>query len=230
MRYRLAPLGILALLAASACGATPSSAPATGAPKESAPAAGAGGGGVPAIPAIPAPVAVTVDPRTTAYLVLDLTTVICSPQPHCVATLPAAAALLKKARAAHALVVYSQTPTPGTQVRPEVAPLPGDPQVKGHADKFFGTDLEQVLKSHGIKTVVVVGSASNGAVLYTTFGANLRGYTAVVAEDGISAANPFANLLTEWQLLNEPGYANPKNTPLAADKVTLSRGDLISFG
>src|ERR1700743_747641 len=39
---------------------------------------------------VPRPVAVTVDPRTTAYLVLDLTTAVCSPHPTCVSSLPAA--------------------------------------------------------------------------------------------------------------------------------------------
>lgn len=181
------------------------------------------------IPTIPPPVAVTVDAKTSAYLVLDLTSVICTPRPTCQATLPAAAALLAKARAAGALVVYSETPTPGSMILPQVAPRPGDPKVTGRADKFFGTMLDEILKSKGIKTTVIVGTAANGAVLYTSFGANLRGYTVVVATDGIAADDPFPLLLTQYQLLNQPGFANPNNTALAEDKVTLSRGDLITF-
>ena len=65
-------------------------------------------------------------------------------------------------------------------------------------------------------------------MLYTAFGANVRGYTVVVATDGISAA-PFPMVLTQYQLLNQPGFANPENTPLAENKVTLSRSDLITF-
>jgi nicotinamidase-related amidase len=136
--------------------------------------------------------------------------------------------LLTKARNANAPVICSETPTPGSTILAEVAPRPADPKVTGRADKFYGTALDDILKSKGIKTLVVVGTAANGAVLYTAFGANIRGYTVVVAVDGISA-DPFPMLLTQDQLLNQPGFANPENTPLAESKVTLSRGDLITF-
>ncbi|MBI3304380.1 MAG: cysteine hydrolase [Deltaproteobacteria bacterium] len=182
-----------------------------------------------AVPTIPAPAAVTVDAKTTAYLVLDLTSVICTPRKSCVASLPAAAALLKKARDASVFVVYSDTPTAGSTILPEVAQQPDDPKVTGRADKFFGTNLDDILKAKGIKTVVIAGSAANGAVLYTAFGANLRGYVVVVAEDGISSDDAFAVLLTRYQLLNQPGFTNPDNKPLQATGVTLSRTALITF-
>src|SRR5438309_3748808 len=182
-----------------------------------------------AVPKIPDAVAVTVEAPTTALLVLDITTVICTPRPACVASVPKIQALLKKARDAKAFVVYSQTTTAGTQVLPEVAPVAGEPQVAGRADKFFSTNLDDLLKSKGIKTAVIVGSAAHGAVLYTSFGANERGYTVVVAEDGIAADNDFALLLTKWQLLNEPGFANSDNTPLKATAVTISSSDKITF-
>lgn len=181
-----------------------------------------------AIPTLPPPVPVVVDGKTTAYLVLDLTSIICAPQPACQATLPAAASLLAKARQANASVIYSETPTPGSTILAEVAPRPAEPKVTGRADKFYGTPLDDILKSKGIKILVIVGSAANGAVLYTAFGGNVRGYTVVVATDGISAA-PFPMLLAQYQLLNQPGFANPDNTPLAESKVTLSRSDLITF-
>lgn len=178
---------------------------------------------------LPRPVPVTVDPGTTAYLLLDLTSVVCAPNPSCVASLPAAASLLARARAAGATIVYSQTLTPGSQVLPQVAPQPGEPVVMAHADKFFGTDLDQVLSSRGIKTLVVVGTAANGAVLYTTLEANLRGYTVVVAEDGTSADSPFIMRYSLFQLLNEPGFSNPQNTPLKTGAVTLSVTSLVAF-
>jgi nicotinamidase-related amidase len=178
---------------------------------------------------VPRPVAVTVDPSTTAYLVLDLTSAVCAPNPTCVSTLPAAASLLAKARAAGATVIYSQTGTAGSEILPQVAPQPGDPIVTGHADKFFGTDLDQILTARGIKTLVVVGSVTNGAVLYTTFEANLRGFTVVVAEDGVSADSPFIMNYSLFQLLNEPGFTNTDNTPLTANAVTLSKSKLVTF-
>lgn len=212
-RYRVVAL-IAALIAALLPGLLPASAPAVAAQ---------------AMPTIPAPAAVTLDPATTAYLVLDVNSAVCAPRPGCQATLPAIAALLDRARQANAFVVYSNTTAPGTTILPEVAPLPDDPMVTTSADKFFNTPLDDILRDRGIRTAVVVGTAANGAVLYTSFGASTRGYTVVVAEDGISAAEDFAVLLTRYQLLNQPGFGNPDNEPLRERAVTLSRTDLIAF-
>lgn len=179
---------------------------------------------------VPRPVAVTVNPATTAVLVLDLNSVVCAPNPSCVATLPAVATLLARARAAGALVVYSNTTTAGATILPQVAPKPGDPIVEARADKFYGTDLQQILSSHGIQTVVIAGgTGSNGAVLYTTFEANLRGYTAVVAENGVSAASGYILRYSLYQLVNEPGFPNADNTPLLANSVTLSTTSQVTF-
>lgn len=103
---------------------------------------------------------------------------------------------------------------------PEVEPMPDDPSVRSRADKFFATDLEDILRGWDIRTAVIGGTLANGAVLYTAYGANLRGYTVVVAEDGISDPTPFGLLLARYQLLNQP---------LAQTRVTLSRTDLIEF-
>ena len=40
---------------------------------------------------------------------------------------------------------------------------------------FCNTDLEKILKDKGIKTVIAVGTSSNGAVLFTASGAAFRG-------------------------------------------------------
>jgi nicotinamidase-related amidase len=180
-----------------------------------------------ALPTIPAPAPVTLDPATTAFLVLDLNSAVCAPRPSCQATLPAVAAFLDRARQANVFVVHSSTP--GATTLPEVAPRPDEPTVVGRADKFFNTQLDDLLRNRGIRTAVIVGTVANGAVLYTSFGANLRGSTVVVAEDGISAPDDFVVLLTRHQLLNQPGFSNPENEPLREGAVTLSRTDLISF-
>lgn len=182
-----------------------------------------------AIPAIRPSVPVTVDAATTAFLVLDLTSAVCTPNPRCIATLPAAASLLAKARAAGALVVYSKTVVPGDQVLPKVSPRGGEQSVAARANKFFGTELDNILRSHAIKTVVMVGSRTNGAILYTSFAANARGYTAVVAVDGASADTDFIQHYSLFQLLNQPGFPNAANAPLAPHAVTLSDSNLITF-
>ena len=53
--------------------------------------------------------AVTIDPKTTALLLLDFVHPICSEQtkPRCVASLPAIKKLLDEARTNHVMVVYS---------------------------------------------------------------------------------------------------------------------------
>jgi nicotinamidase-related amidase/cytochrome c5 len=181
------------------------------------------------VPTIPAPVAVTLNPATTAFLLLDFSSVICTPRPSCVAVLPVASTLLTKARTANAFVVYSDIPVPTSTILPELAPAANDPTVAGSADKFFGTNLDDLLKQKGIQTVVIAGYAANGAVLYTAFHATVRGYTVVVAEDAMGSEDPFAVELTRYQLLNQPGLSNPENKPLEAGRVTLSRSDLITF-
>ena len=181
------------------------------------------------IPKIPDPVAVEVPVKGAALLVLDITSVICPPRPTCVASVPKIAALIKKARDAKVPVIYSQTATAGSTYIADIAPQAGDASVTGRADKFYGTNLEQLLKDKAVETAVVVGSAANGAVLYTTFGLGLRGITVVVAQDGISGDPEFTETLTRWQLLNEPGFANVNNTPLDRGHVTLSTTDKITF-
>jgi nicotinamidase-related amidase len=85
------------------------------------------------------------------------------------------------------------------------------------------------LKKLGAKTLVIVGSASNGAVMYSSFHANVLGYTVAVAVDGISSADPFATFDAEYQMLNQPGLNNPTNKPLTANAVTLTRTDQITI-
>ncbi|HWZ47896.1 MAG TPA: cysteine hydrolase [Herbaspirillum sp.] len=183
------------------------------------------------IPAIPAAATVTLDAQTTALLVLDINAAVCRPNPACTATLPAISSLLNKARAAKVPVIYSTTVSPSgppPQLE-EIAPRTGEPIVMARANKFVGTELEDILKKDKIRTVVIVGSAANGAVMYSAFHANSKGFTAVVAEDGLSSPVPINTVLARYQMLNQPGFPNPGNTPLADQRVTLSRSDLISF-
>ncbi len=232
--HRSATVTLAILLAACAPPApVPSAAPATAsatvAPTTAPTAAPATANPAVTVPTVPAAVAVEIPVKGAVLLVLDITTAICTPRPPCVTSVPKIAALIKKARDAKVPVIYSETTTAGASILPEVAPQAGEPSVKTSADKFFNTNLDQLLKDRGVENAVVVGSASNGAVLYTTFGLNLRGYTAVVAVDGISANVEWPTNFVEWQLLNQPGFTNPENKPLDKQHVTLSATDKITF-
>jgi nicotinamidase-related amidase len=181
----------------------------------------------PEAPVLPDVTPIAVDPTTTAFLVLDINSAVCPSRPACVASVPSISRMLSRARAAGMFVGFSSTA--GAEVLPDVAPRDSEPVVTARADKFFNTTLDQILKDHGIQTVVLVGAAANGAVLYTSFGANERGYTVAVATDGISSGPDFDTYLAEYQILNQPGFSNPTNDPLHANAATLTRSDLISF-
>jgi nicotinamidase-related amidase len=173
------------------------------------------------LPAAPALKPVTVDPKTTALLMLDFMNQNCGQRPRCVASIPAMKKLLEAARAAKALVVYSViAKTTTADVIKDVAPLPGEPSVLSGPDKFLHTDLEKILKDKGIQTVIAVGTSANGAVLFTASGAAFRGMNVVVPVDGISAADPIAEYATVLDF---------STAPLVSNKTTLTRSDMIKF-
>src|SRR5437762_8898340 len=239
IRRAMPAITAMALLAscttpAAAPSPSPTVAPTTAAPTTAAPTVAPSPTASPTLapnvaPAIPAPATVTLDAKTTALVVLDIINPTCTTRPACAESIPALQALIKKARDAGVPVVYTNTAATNAIV-PEVAPIAGDVTVvPTNADKFNNPDFDAAFKAKKVTTLLLVGTRSNGAVLYTAFEANVRGYTVVVAIDGISGTIPFETTLAEWQMLNQPGSTNADNKPLAEKLVTLSRGDLITF-
>ncbi len=167
---------------------------------------------------------VTVDPRTTALLVLDILNTACNTQrrPRCVSSVPRLVTLINRANARGMPVIYSITNPPTTvdNILPLVRPLGGEPVVAANADKFLGTNLEQILRDRGIRTVIVTGTAAHGAVLYTASAAALRGFSVIVPVDLMSAETLYIEQYVAWNLAN---------APTIGARVTLTRGDLISF-
>ena len=176
------------------------------------------------VPTAPEVKSVTVDPRTTALLMLDFVPQdpYCGPKrPRCGATLPAMKQLLVRARGKGVAVIFSVAGKfEAADIAKDVAPAANEPTVKSKADKFLNTDLEKILKDKGIQTVIVTGNIANGAVLYTGTGAALRGLKVIVPTDGLSANEPFEELLTVWQLAHGPGFGN---------LVTITKSDMIKF-
>jgi Isochorismatase family len=175
------------------------------------------------LPALPAPVAVSVNPKTTALLVLDY--VFCARMAGCNATLPAVANLLSKARAAGALVIYTKVPIPAVLTNQT-----GEMVITNDVgpDKYLNTSLASILQTNGIKTLVVTGVSSTGALLYTAQESCARKFTVVIAADTLFGT-PFVQSYVPYQLLNGPGCSNPTNTPLSAGHATLSTTSLINF-
>lgn len=158
-------------------------------------------------PPPPALKPVALDRKTTALLMLDFNQQSCNPQrrPRCVASIPRIKPLLAAARAAGMPVVFSVGGGgKPSDIAADLAPVGDEPVVSSGVDKFAGTDLEKILRAKGVTTVIVVGAAAHGAVLYTASGAAMRGMKVVVPVDGISAELPYAEQYTAWHLVNVP--------------------------
>lgn len=165
---------------------------------------------------------VTINPKETALLILDIVTPICNAErtPRCIASLPKLQGLLNQARAKGVAVIYTLggKATPADILK-EVAPRGGEPIVESNADKFFKTDLEKILKEKGIKTVIAVGTWANGAVLSTSSGAVVRGFQVIVPVDGMSAQSTYVEQYVTWHIANSP----------ATRGMALTRIDMIQF-
>jgi len=175
------------------------------------------------VPPAPALQDVTVDPSTTAFLVLDIEERTCNPErrPRCLATVPAISGFLSRAREKGIFVAYSLT-RQGTRetILPEVKPKGAEPIVQSSVDKFFRTELEEILSQKGIGTVIIAGTAAEGAVLHTAAAASMRGLRVIVPVDGLSSSSLYAEQYTVWHLLNSPG---------TRQNAVLTRFDRISF-
>lgn len=172
-------------------------------------------------PAAPELKPVTIDAKTTALLMLDFMNQNCGKRPRCVAEIPALKKLLGDARNAKVAVVYSIIANTTTaDVIADVAPLSDEQFVQSGPDKFLRTDLEKILKEKGITTVIVTGTASNGAVLYTASGAAFRGMNVIVPVDGLSAVDPYADYSTVFTFMTGPQVSA---------KTTLTKIDMIKF-
>jgi nicotinamidase-related amidase len=173
------------------------------------------------LPPAPALKPATVDPKTTALLMLDFMNQNCGKRPRCTATIPAVKKLLDEARANKMAVVYSFiAKTTAADVIKDVAPAAGEPSVTAGPDKFLGTELEKILKGKNIQTVIAVGTSANGAVLYTASAAALRGMKVIVPVDGMSSSDAVADLTAAVVLTTAPRVSS---------NVTLTKLDMVKF-
>jgi hypothetical protein len=182
------------------------------------------------MPATPDPARVTLDPKTTALIVLDYVEDICIKQPTCTGQmLPAMTPFLERVRKAGLVVAYGTRKQNMTHWLKEVAPAPGDIQIISTAqDRFYNTDLDKVLKAKGIKTLIMVGWKISGSVTYTSVGAMIRDYTVVIPMDTTSAGSGYETTIGFYNVLNS-GNANLANEPLKPKAVTLTRTDMVTF-
>jgi nicotinamidase-related amidase len=185
------------------------------------------------VPPAPELKSVTLDPKTTALLVLDMIKQTCNEQrrPRCVAAIPKIEKLLAAARASGVTVIYSLFPSPSpatfpnpviSDYVPALAPKGNEPVVTSIVDKFMlgdkDTGLQKILKDKGITTLVSVGTTPHNGVLFTSVLAALRGFNVVVPVDGMAGNNAYEDQATAYILATSIVY-----------KVTLTSIDMIKF-
>jgi Isochorismatase family len=182
------------------------------------------------MPATPDPARVTLDPKTTALMVLDYVEPICNAQPSCKdKMLPAMTPFMERVRKAGLTVAYGTRGQNMSKWLKEVAPTTGDIKIINTAqDRFYNTDLDKALKAKGIKTLIMVGWKVSGSVTYTSVGAMAHDYTVVIPVDTTSAGSDYETTIGFYNVLNS-GNANLANEPLKPKATTLSRTDMITF-
>ena len=80
---------------------------------------------------------------------------------------------------------------PAVEIYPELTPQPGDVVVrKQRVSAFTGTNLDMILRSNNIDTLLLTGILTQGVVLSTLRHAADMDYRAVVVADGCSDKDP----------------------------------------
>lgn len=85
-------------------------------------------------------------------------------------------------------LLYTIEGTPGQEIIAELAPEPGDLVVRKYRSSgFWGTNLDMLLRSNGIETVIVTGCTTEGCVESTARDALFNDYYVVLPEDCVAS-------------------------------------------
>jgi len=167
---------------------------------------------------------VTLDPRRTAVIVVDMQNDFIKPSGKLYAhgsekIIEPIRSVLEKARRSEATIIYTMdwhekddpefevwgehalANTWGAEVVDELKPLGDEILVrKPSYDAFYGTSLDHILRTRGLKTLIMMGVIANICVLHTAGSAAMRGYELVVPVDCIFALNEFDYTLALRQM------------------------------
>ncbi|MHA1398086.1 MAG: cysteine hydrolase [Candidatus Heimdallarchaeaceae archaeon] len=161
--------------------------------------------------------------RETALIVMDLQNENCNEErrPRCVKTLYVIQNMLEEARKREMEVIYTLTSAAAKMnIRKEVMPKREEKIIKGGVDKFYKTELEDILRKKRVKRVILVGTAANGAILHTATGAAERNFEVIIPINGISAATIFEEKYAIWHLANGPGTRR---------KITITKTEKMNY-
>jgi nicotinamidase-related amidase len=162
----------------------------------------------------PEPKPIALDSKTTAILVLDLSSRCHDPKQVCSKLMPAVGEFLEKARAAGVPIIYSvSSSAKGTPLGEVATPLKRKESeaviYPDGFDKFIGGELQTMLKEKGAKTLIITGSSTNTAVLYTaTTAARIYRYNIVIPMDGSNADRQYEQEYSIHQFTVMPSNAN----------------------
>jgi len=156
----------------------------------------------------------TLDSKSTSILVLDLNARCDDPNQVCSKITAPLGDFLDKARAAAVPIVYSvSAAAKGKPIGELAGPLrrkESESIIYPDAfDKFHGGELQAFLKDKGAKTLIITGSSTNAAVLYTaTTAARMHRYSIVIPMDGVNAATRYEQEYAIHQFTVLPSEAN----------------------
>ena len=179
------------------------------------------------MPNRPIPTEVTVNPKTTAVLVLDLNARCENPDEPCHKLIEPVGKFLAGARQAQMFIAYTVADrykgTPEARMPHAFQQQSDEPVIFPAAfDKFYSGELQPMLQKKSIKTVIVCGASSNQAVLYTaTAAARPFGYDVVIPVDGLIARGEYEHEFTLHQFTILPGGAAQKFKITEFDKIRI---------
>jgi nicotinamidase-related amidase len=156
----------------------------------------------------------TLDSKTTAVLVLDLSARCQEAKQVCSKLMAPIGDFLEKTRAAGVPILYTvSAAAKGTPLGEVAAPLKrkgSEPVIYPDAfDKFVGGELQAWLKEKGARTLIITGSSSTTVVLYTaTTAARMHRYAIVIPMDGINANTRYEQEYSIHQFTVLPNEAN----------------------
>lgn len=162
----------------------------------------------------PLPQALKLDHRTTAIAVLDLSVRCEDPKEVCSKLMQPLGEFLERARQASVPIFYTISAMAlGTPAGDVAAPLKrreSEPILYPDAfDKFMGGELKAELNKYNCRSLVIVGSATNFAVLYTaTTAARIHKYDVVIPLDGVNAKRNYEQEYAIHQMTILPASAH----------------------
>jgi nicotinamidase-related amidase len=174
----------------------------------------------------PQPQPFTLQNKTTAILVLDLSSRCEDPKEVCFQLMKPLGKFLERARQSSIPILFTiSSAAKGTPLGEAARPLKRretEPILYPDAfDKFMGGELQDYLNRAGCRSLVLVGSSTNFAVLYTaTTAARIYRYDVVIPLDGVNAKRQYEHEYAIHQLTILPASANKQFRFTTLDGIT----------